>query len=93
MHKEEKPKTKKEQLKEKRKNPMNVPKSEHDRLLIESLQKKSEEYKILNDSLTKEIRGLRKEKGTNAENKKGKVKQIKEERAEEGNDTWKFEES
>lgn len=94
MHKEENPKAKKKQVKDKGKNPVNVPKIDHDMLLIESVQNKSEEYKLLNDILTKEIKSLRKEMSTNAENKKRKAKQMKEDKVEEGKkETGKVEES
>lgn len=94
LHREESPKTNKEQLNDKGKSPMNVPERDHDKLLIESLHKKSEEYNMLNDSFMEELRGLRKEKDTNIENRKGKDKRIKEDRVgERKNEAEKFKES
>lgn len=54
-HKEENPKAKKEKLKEKGKALINISKNGHDKLQIESLKMKNEEYKLLNDNLTEEI--------------------------------------
>ena len=69
-HKEEIPKMNKKQLNDKGKGPMNAPKEDHDKMLIESLQKQSEEYRSLNDDLMEKLKSLKEENRNTTKNKK-----------------------